>query len=508
MTEVLLVEPAHLWVPERRGSYADEVIDLYRSTGNDVDAEQALSLDALCSYGPGGGLLTHEEGLIEPRQQGKTFKVLVPVALADMFLFPPDRVIWTAHLRHTAHEAFEEILRLIDSRDEFSRRVKQVKDSHEEVSIELVNGGIIEFLARSAATARGLGGKRVFMDEALFVTSAMMAALFPTLAARSMEGSPQLVYASSAGLLKSDHLRSVRKRGRAGNDPTLIWVEFCAPGSWKEPPCVQGVDCSHLLGVEGCALDDETLWARSIHALDRRVSREFIRGQRRTFHAAPVEFGREWMGWWEDPPNDEAEAELGKAKAAWPGLADPFEPAPVGVVALAVAVPKDRSSTSIAVTWRPVTYTVSGVERGRLMVMVKHLPGTLKAVETIVELVKAHEVLDLSLHAGGPAGALLADLAAKLGKLEGKILEPRAVSTTEAAQATGAFIDLVTNGGVGHLDQPEINAGVAGATLRNVGEGKVWAGTGSADASLFAATLSTNGFVKHAGDELPPADIF
>jgi hypothetical protein len=330
-----------------------------------------------------------------------------------------------------------------------------------------------------------------------------MGALLPTLSTRQ---NAQVNYGASAGMLKSTHLRKLRKRGRAGGDPSLIWVEWCDDGTWENPPCEQGKECSHLYGVSGCALDDEERWKRANHTLGKRITYDYVRAERRTLD--PIEFGRERNGWWQDPPNDEDEAELAKAKAAWPNLADPGAPAPVGAVAIAVAVPKDRSSTSIAVTWRPVTYTVDGVVQGRVMVMVTRLPGTLKAVATIVDLVKVHEVLDLSLHAGGPAGALLADLAAQLAKLEGKTLEPRAVSTTEAAQATGGFIDLVTNGGVGHLDQPEINAGVAGATLRNVGEGKVWAGTGSADASLSAATLSTNGFVKHAGDELPPADIF
>ncbi len=121
---------------------------------------------------------------------------------------------------------------------------------------------------------------------------------------------------------------------------------------------------------------------------------------------------------------------------------------------------------------------------------------------------KAHEVLDLSLHAGGPTGALLADLAGRLGKLEGRSVEPRAVSTTEAAQATGAMIDLVTNGGIGHLDQPELNGAWVTAKLKGVGSSSVWVTAGLSNVSLFAATLSTNGFVKHAGDELPPADIF
>lgn len=503
-----LVRPQHLWVPERRGTFADEVIDLYRMTGRDVDPEQAADLDALCSYGAGGRLLTYSSGLIEPRQNGKTERRLIPIALADLFVFPPDQMFWTAHLRNTAHKAFEEIWRCIEACGDLSRRVKQIKDSHEEVSIELTNGASLEFLARSVAGGRGLGGKRVFMDEALFVTSAMMAAMFPTLAARSMKGGPQLVYASSAGLLRSDHLRSVRDRGRAGNDPSLIWVEYCAPGSWAEPGCATP-DCSHLYGVEGCALDDESLWARANHALDRRISREFLRDQRRTFKDSPVEFGREWLGWWEDPPK----GEQGKAidLERWVALADPGAPAPSGPVVVTVDVPPDRSSTSIGVVWH------TGV---RLMAMVESLPGTSTAVARVAGLVlekdsdgaPLRDVRVVALHAGGPAGSLVQPL-------EHAGVTVESVSTQETAQATGALLDLIAPARdetgmitgerrLGHLNQLELNAAVQAAELRTIGDAKMWARSDLTNlAPLFAVTLGVWEFLKHALDS-PEADIF
>ena len=509
MTQTLdIVQPAHLWVPERRGSYGAEVVDLAREAGRVVDAEQELAIDAMASYGPGGKWLTLESAIVEARQNGKTNGVLVPIVLADLFLWGADEIGWTAHLFRTTRKAFAEFVRCIEFSSALSRRVKNISTSHGEESIELTSGAVLSFLARSMGGGRGLSGKRLVFDEAGILGAEAMGALLPTMATRE---NAQVLYGASAGLLKSKHLRKLRNRGRAGGDPSLIWAEWGDDGSWENPPCEQGAECSHIYGVPGCALDDEARWLRANHTLGKRISYEYVRSERRTLD--PIEFGRERLGWWEDPPNEEDEVELAKAKKAWPGLADPGESAPAGAVAIAVAVPQDRSSTSIAVTWRPVTYTVDGVVQGRLMVMVKQLVGTLKAVSTIVDLVKAHEVLDLSLHAGGPTGALLADLAGKLAKPEamtpgGRQVEPRAVSTTEATQATGAFIDLVTNAGVGHLDQPELNGGWVTAKLKAVGSSSVWVTAGLSNVSLFAATLSTNGFVKHAGDELPPADIF
>lgn len=504
MTQTLdVVQPAHLWVPERRGSFGAEVVDLAREAGREVDAEQEIAIDAMCSYGPGGKWLTLESGIVEARQNGKTNGVLVPIVLADLFLWGADEIGWTAHLFRTSRKAYAEFKRCIEHSSALSRRVKKISDSHGEEQIELTSGAVLQFLARSMGGGRGLSGKRLVFDEAGILDATAMGALLPTMATR---GNAQVNYGASAGLLKSKHLRKLRKRGRAGDDPSLIWVEWSDDGTWEDPPCERGKECSHLYGVSGCALDDEARWLRANHTLGKRITYEYVRAERRTLD--PIEFGRERCGWWEDPPNEEDEAELAKAKEAWPNLADAAAPEPAGAVSIAVAVPKDRSSTSIAVTWRPVTYVLDGVEEGRLMVMITQLPGTLKAVKTIVGLVKAHEVVDVSLHAGGPAGGLLADLATQLEALPDKDLEPRAVSTTEAAQATGAFIDLVTNAGVGHLDQVELNAGMAGATLRTVGEGKLWDMNDPANPPLLAATLATNGFVKHAGDVVPPADIF
>ena len=102
MTATLeVVQPAHLWMPERRGSYGAEVVDLARVAGRVVDAEQELAIDAIASYGPGGKPLTLESGIVEARQNGKTNGVLVPIVLADLFLWGADEIGWTAHLFRT-----------------------------------------------------------------------------------------------------------------------------------------------------------------------------------------------------------------------------------------------------------------------------------------------------------------------------------------------------------------------------------------------------------------------
>lgn len=487
-----LVEPAHLWIPERRGSYGDEAIDLAALAGRQLDSEQRLAVDAVLSFRAGGRWLALEQAIIEARQNGKTAGVLETVVLFDLWMLQPDRIVWTAHLFKTARDAFDDFDKMIAATPELSRRVKKISYSHGEESIELMNGALLDFLARSMGGGRGLGGKRVVMDEGLFLTSGPMGSLMPVLSARP---DPQLTYGSSAGRLKSDHLRRLRDRGRAGGDPSLIYVEYCGPGSWEEPPCEQGTDCSHLYGVEGCALDNEEYWKRANHTLGRRITYDYVRAERRTLDL--LEFGCERMGWWEDPPEVD-DTGSGVDMARWSQLADPRAPKPEGPLAIAVDVPPDRSSTAIAVAW----------ELGeRIMVMVTELAGTSKAVAAVTTLCDDNEVVDVSLHAGGPAGSLVAGLE---DALDGSWAQFRTVSTQEAAQATGAFVDLIKepldeSGNptgeklLGHLDQPELNAALAAAKLRNAGDAAVlWDRKDLTNlAPLFAATLATNGYVKH-----------
>lgn len=291
-----MIKPAHLWIPSRVGSYGEEAVDLARVAGLELDDEQKLAVDAMLSLAPGAKWAALESVIVEGRQNGKTVRVLLPVVLWDLFMLTPDRIVWTAHLFRTARDAFDEFCVCIATAPELSRRVKHVSYGHGEEAIELHNGATLEFLARSQGGGRGLGGKRIVFDEALILAASSLGSLIPTLSARQ---NPHINYGSSAAKETSDQLHSLKDRGRAGGDPSLIWVEYCAPGGWEDPGCRQGDQCPHFYGTDGCALDDETLWPLANHALGHnRITYEFVRSERRTL--PPREFGRERLGWHEE----------------------------------------------------------------------------------------------------------------------------------------------------------------------------------------------------------------
>jgi hypothetical protein len=348
--------PEVLWVPDRLGSFGPQAIDFGQKIGIPTDIVQKRDIDCLLSYGKNGRWTALETAIIEGRQNGKTKSVILTCALFDAFLLgtnlDDDRIVWTAQRMTTTLDTFTLIQKKIQTYGILSRRVKKINDSQEEHSIEMMDGTIFSFIARSDAQGRGLSGRRLILDEALFLKSTFMGALLPTLSSRD---NPQIMYGSSAGKGESDHLRALEARGRRGNDPSLILIEYKAPGGWDDPGCERGIQCTHFYEHESapnCAMDNENNWRRANHAIGvGRMRTSFVRAERRSLcqPEAPegvIEFGRERMGWTElggeslDPERIPA--------ADWKVTEDPASE-PVGPVCFSVDMSPDGSAGAIGV---------------------------------------------------------------------------------------------------------------------------------------------------------------
>ncbi len=487
-----MIPPAHLWIPERAGSYGDEAVDLARIAGRELDEEQALAVDAILSYRKGGKWAALESAIIEARQNGKTGGVLLPVVLFDLFLLPPDRIVWTAHLFKTSRGAFTDFVQCIETAPELSRRVKKIAYANGEESIELHSGAKLEFLARSKGGGRGLGGKRVVMDEALVLSSEAMGALMPTLSARP---DPQITYGSSAAVETSGHLHNLTRRGRAGGDPSLVWVEWCAPGSWEEPPCELGKSCPHTVDVPGCALDNEAMWQKANHALGSRITFDYVRAERRAL--PPREFGRERLGWHEEPVAGGRPI----SERQWSDLRDEMSQM-VDPVALAFEVNRDRSGAAIGVVGRR--------SDGQLHAeVIKSAPGVSWVVGDLATLIGKWRPCAVVYDDRSEAASLVPDLK-ELG-LE-VTREPKrgtseilvAAWAADLARACGQLYDAVTETKtLKHLDQPELNESVRGAAWRPLGDARAWSRKDATTnpAPLFAVTLALHGLLQYGPEE-------
>jgi hypothetical protein len=460
-----VIHPAYLSIPPRLGSRGDEAVDLAADAGRVLDEEQRLGVDALLSYGPAGRWVALEQLVLEARQNGKSGGILLPVVLWDLFLSGVvDRIVWTAHLFKTAEEAFEDVEKCIQTSAALSRRVKRITRGNGDEAIELMDGSKLEFLARNSNSGRGLGGKRVVMDEALFLGAGSMGALMPTLSARP---DPQVTYGSSAAKATSDQLHRLIRRGRKGGDPSLIHVEWCAPGSWEDPGCEQGRDCTHMPGVaEGCAMDNEELWPLAGHATGKRITVAYIRGERRAL--PPTEFGRERMGWHEIP--SEAGGQIDAA--TWGELIDELSRRS-GDVAIALDVSPDRAFAAVAL------YGLRDDERGHLQLM-RYDGGTGWVIGKLVEL---RDALGDDLLAVGMGKGTFTSLKDALKRAD--FLEPEdpeepergalaVASGMDMAAACGQLLDAVTQRTLHHTGQEQLTTAVLAGKVRQGAETVSW----------------------------------
>lgn len=468
----LLVRPAYFTHPDYSRTLGDEVGELNALAGFPPDPEQQLLLDATFAMDHRGHHSAFEVCIICARQNMKT-GFLKQVALGKAFILDRKLMVWSAHEFSTAQEAFRDLTELIENCPTLDRRVKKISRGNGDEEIELLGGARIKFKARTKTGGKGLSGEDVFLDEGFALQPTHMGSLLPTLSAQP---DPQVLYGSSAGLDISAVLRGVRDRGRVG-ERRLVYMEFCAPAGG----CASE-ECAHELDAVDCALDNRENVRMANPQAGRRISWQYLADERRAL--TPAEYARERLGWWDDPLEDGGHPVVDMAQ--WAKLADP-KATVQGPVALAVAIPRDRSSSTVSVSW---------LHGERVLSAVTKLPGTSKAVELIKRKRDEHDVLDVSLHSAGPAGTLVADL-------EAEGIEVTTISTQEFAQATGAYRDGIANSEVGHVDQFELTDPLRVAQLRNAGDGEMWDQRDEMSdiSSVVAVTLSTHGFTKHA-----PAD--
>ncbi len=434
------VEPAYLWVPETAvGSSALEAASFGEQIGMVPDPDQMVALGALMSENAAGDWAAFESALAAARQNIKTFLFRL-IVMFGTWVLDTELTVWTAHQFPVAMEAFRDIRTVAENYDHLRRRVKKVSEANGDEHIELLGGQRIQFKARTKTGGRGLTAPRIVLDEAQELTASIMGSLMPTMSAVP---NPQLLYGGSAGKVQSHIWRALRNRGRAGGDPSLVWVEYCAPVT----RCVSD-RCDHLPMTLGCALDNEALWSPANPAIDRRIPRTHIAAERRSM--PPEEFARERLGWWDEP-----DAAIGGIPA------DVWEQRRVdasgdGVVwAYAVDVTPDSKYAALA---RAIP-----TKSGFVVEVVKHDRGTDWVVGELVELLGA-EPCTVVVDKSGPASVVVPDIE-KAG------IEPIYPTGQEIGQACAMFIDGLSRGSVVHVGQTDLDAAARGAVRAPAGDG-------------------------------------
>ena len=465
--------------------HADEMIDLASIAGLHFDPWQETAAELL-TFTRSDGRWASFEDLIEANRQNGKGSIIEGHQLAGLFVWETPLQIYTAHEFKTAQEMFLRIQVLIESTPTLDRMVHRIRTADGEESIETKSGCRLKFLARSNNSGRGFTGDTVYLDEALKLRRQMMAALMPTMSAKSVAGNPKLVYASSAPYVDSDVLTKVRLRAISGKRGRFAAAEWSAR-AWDELTPEE----RKRYGSKAAYYDDRETWRQGNPAFGIRISADFIQSERDAMEED--EFAQERLG----IPSELAGAEMVVEPEEWEHSASDTSSIAADR-AFALDVANDRSSAAVA--------TVGPNGAGELhMEVVKHESGPHWVVPWLVELFLRNPKAPRRVYAapGGQAATFDAALA-EAG------IELVIVKRGEYAAACAGLYDGVTNRKLWHrkTGQVPLDVAIAGAAWTN-SDARVWDRKKSTTdiSPLVAATIALWGWrleSAQAEDEYDP----
>lgn len=453
--------------PSRLSSAGQEAIDLAATAGLVLDPWQQFILDQGMSEDASGGWSAFEVAVNVPRQNGKG-AIIEARELWGLFIGGEELILHSAHEFKTAMSAYRRIERLIRQTPDLHRRVGQYRKTVGQEYIELRDGRMLRFIARSKGSGRGFTGDCNMMDEDMILGDEAMDALMPTMAAIR---DPQIWYLGSAGIgPASVQLARLRRRALASMetgepDPSLAYFEWSIDPHVDE--CRTGCTDHDDVDVDKSAL-------KSNPGIGYRLTLEKTTRERLTMGAAG--FARERLGVG-SYPSDVADTWQVIGEDVWRALTDADSGA-ADPVAFALDMTPERSHTSIGVAG--ASGPASHVE------VVENRPGTDWILDRVADLHERWSPRCWVIDPGSPAGSLIPAIEERL---DIEVVKPKA---REVAQACGQFFDAVTSKDIVHLDQAPLATALAGARKRDLGDAWAWArrGVGVDISPLVAVTLA------------------
>lgn len=388
-------EPTLKHLPsDRRGSAGPEAIELAAAAGLYLDPWQCFVLEHGLAEGSDGKWSAFECLEVVTRQNGKN-GVLEARQLAGLFLFGERLQVHSAHEFKTCLEHFLRIKTLIESTPDLDRQVRIIRTGSADMSIELLTGQRLRFVARTASSGAGLTGDTVYLDEAWALQFTHMGQLVPTMRARP---NPQLWYASSAPKKDSVILHGLLKRAEQSVDEEPDLMAAC----WENP--------------EGTDPADVKRWYVSNPAMGIRISERQMHRELRLHRVNPdllAEFLRECVGVRESPPDEQEhkptkiDFDRWKLTAINRDAATALSEFPR---AIAYAVSKDGEWATIAIA--------AGSLRVPYVEIIEHRRGTAWLGDRLAELCDTHELEVVGTNAYGPGGAAVGPILAAFAEAE------------------------------------------------------------------------------------------
>lgn len=451
--------------PSRSGTDGKGAAMLMQAYGYKLDEWQQLILDCWLGKDRAGQYTVTSGGLSVPRQNGKSEALLARCFYG--LTVNGERILFTAHQMRSVKTMFRRLVNMFTDKKhpEITKAVKQIRYGIGEESIELNNGGVIQFMSRSRQAARGFDGiSLVILDEAAEVTDEQIEAIMAVLSASST-GIRQIIYAGTPPYIgcTGEVFRRFRQAcivaaGR-GEEMKSSWHEW-------------GIAAEKL---DEISIEDKRLWYEANPALGYRLTEEFTAEEFRTLSADG--FARERLGWWAKPVA--TQVELAIDAKLWDSCRSDEE-RPEGKTAYGVKFTPDGAEVVLAGAVIPK----DGKEaRISLLAIAPTGAGLSWLADWLNERYKkaACVVID------GKGGTdVLVDKIKDTWRLKGSVIKPTAQNVITAASML--VNDLNEHAVTWYSKQEELRDSAITATKRPISGG--WGFGGQASAPIEACSLA------------------
>ena len=440
--------------PKRESTDGTGAAMLMEAYGVTLDQWQKLVVDCWLGKDAAGDYTVTNGGLSISRQNGKN--TCLEAREFYGLVINGERILHTAHQMRTAKKSFRRLAAMFTDKNhpEIMKLVKKVRYGIGEESVELTNGGMIEFVARTRQAARGFDGiSLVVYDECQELTEDQAEAIMAVLSASSTGIRQQLFVGTppypgcNGNVFRRFRDACIAAAGK-GEETSNSWHEWSVAAD----------------GLEEININDKRLWYECNPALGLRLTEEFTRSESETLSTDG--FARERLGWWSKPVTETVEKAIDEA--AWTACkSDDLKPE--GKTAYGVKFSVDGSQVVLAGAVIPKT--------GKARISVIEVRPTGAGLSWLAEWLNTRYKQASCVVIDGRNGAdVLIDKIRPVWLFKDSVIKPSAQNVVTAA--TLLISDINEGAITWYSGQEMLNESALTATKRSIGGGWGFGGAG------------------------------